>query len=191
MEQLPKIYLYRRIVQAKLFIDGHFGDDIDLDNIADEAYFSKFHFIRLFKTIYNRTPHQYLTIVRIENAKQFLTSVKNACVESQMILIGGETAEMPGVYHENDFDCAGFSVGVVDQEKTWGADKVSDGDMIIGLASSGFHSNGYSLLRKIFENEFDQYREWLMKPTRLYVEAAVELNKKFQIKAGETTVIKL
>ena len=72
MEQYPKIYLYRRIVQAKLFIDEHFGNDIDLDNIADEAYFSKFHFIRLFKTIYNRTPHQYLTIVRIEKAKIFL-----------------------------------------------------------------------------------------------------------------------
>lgn len=122
--------------------------------------------------------------LNLTNAKQFLTSVKNACTESQMILIGGETAEMPGVYHENDFDCAGFSVGVVDQEKTWGADKVSDGDMIIGLASSGFHSNGYSLLRRIFENDFDKYREWLMKPTRLYVEAAVELNKKFQIKAA-------
>ncbi len=122
--------------------------------------------------------------LNLTNAKQFLTSVKNACTESQMILIGGETAEMPGVYHENDFDCAGFSVGIVDQEKTWGADKVSDGDMIIGLASSGFHSNGYSLLRKVFENDFDKYREWLMKPTRLYVEAAVELNKKFQIKAA-------
>lgn len=72
MEQYPKIYLYRRIVQAKLFIDEHFGDNIDLDNIADEAYFSKFHFIRLFKTIYNKTPHQYLTIVRIEKAKMLL-----------------------------------------------------------------------------------------------------------------------
>ena len=72
MEQYPKIYLYRRIVQAKLFIDEHFGNNIDLDNIADEAYFSKFHFIRLFKTIYNKTPHQYLTIVRIEKAKMLL-----------------------------------------------------------------------------------------------------------------------
>ena len=55
MEQYPKIYLYRRIVQAKLFIDNHFGEDIDLGNIADEAFFSRFHFIRLFKTIYNKT----------------------------------------------------------------------------------------------------------------------------------------
>lgn len=72
MEQYPKIYLYRRIVQAKMFIDNHYGDNIDLDNIADEACFSKFHFIRLFKSIYNKTPHQYLTHVRIEKAKILL-----------------------------------------------------------------------------------------------------------------------
>ncbi len=72
MEEYPKIYLYRRIVQAKRFIDERFNDNIDLDNIADEAYFSKFHFIRLFKNIYNKTPHQYLTFVRIEKAKLLL-----------------------------------------------------------------------------------------------------------------------
>jgi len=68
----PKIYLYKRIVLAKLFIDAHFGESIDLRNIADCAYFSKFHFIRLFKNIYGKTPHQYLTTVRIENAKLLL-----------------------------------------------------------------------------------------------------------------------
>lgn len=68
----PKIYLYKRIVQAKLFIDNHFSDNIDLNNISDEAYFSKFHFIRLFKTMYGNTPHQYLIKVRIENAKELL-----------------------------------------------------------------------------------------------------------------------
>lgn len=71
-EDYPKIYLYKRIVLAKLFIDAHFGQSIDLGNIADCAYFSKFHFIRLFKTIYGKTPHQYLTMVRIENAKLLL-----------------------------------------------------------------------------------------------------------------------
>jgi AraC-like DNA-binding protein len=71
-EQYPKIYLYRRLVQAKLFIDAHYADSIDLDNIADEAYFSKFHFIRLFKNIYRRTPHQYLVFVRIEKARELL-----------------------------------------------------------------------------------------------------------------------
>jgi AraC-like DNA-binding protein len=71
-EQYPKVYLYRRIVQAKLFIDSNYADNIDLGNIADEAYFSKFHFIRLFKKIYSKTPHQYLTVVRIEKAMQLL-----------------------------------------------------------------------------------------------------------------------
>ena len=71
-EQYPNVYLYKRIVQAKLFIDHNYASKIDLGNIADEAYFSKFHFIRLFKTIYGKTPHQYLTVVRIEKALQLL-----------------------------------------------------------------------------------------------------------------------
>lgn len=71
-EQYPKIYLYRRIVQSKLFIDEHYADNINLDNISDGASFSKFHFIRLFKTAYGKTPHQYLTWVRIEHAKLLL-----------------------------------------------------------------------------------------------------------------------
>ncbi|MCR8558532.1 AraC family transcriptional regulator [Mucilaginibacter sp. BJC16-A38] len=78
----PKIYLYRRIVYAKLFIDDNYAEKIDLDNIADEAFFSKFHFIRLFHSIYGKTPHQYLSFVRIEKAKQFLAtdiSVANVC----------------------------------------------------------------------------------------------------------------
>ena len=71
-EQYPRVYLYQRIVQAKLFIDSNYAGNIDLDNIADEAYFSKFHFIRLFKKIYGKTPHQYLIVVRIEKAMQLL-----------------------------------------------------------------------------------------------------------------------
>jgi AraC-like DNA-binding protein len=73
-EEYPKIYLYRRIVQAKLFIDNHYPENIDLDNISDEAYFSKFHFIRLLKKIYGKTPHQYLIFVRIERATELLKS---------------------------------------------------------------------------------------------------------------------
>jgi len=70
----PEVYLYRRLLQAKLFIDVHFHEPINLDSIADEAYFSKFHFIRIFKKIYRRTPHQYLVYVRMEKAKQLLQS---------------------------------------------------------------------------------------------------------------------
>src|SRR6185369_12679282 len=73
-ERFPKIYLYRRIVQAKLFMDENFQEDIDLDSIADEAFFSKFHFIRLFKMVYGKTPHQYLISVRIEKARLLLQS---------------------------------------------------------------------------------------------------------------------
>jgi AraC-like DNA-binding protein len=71
-----KLYLYRRIVQAKLFIDRHYAEPIDLHQIADEAYFSKFHFIRLFKQAYGKTPHHYLTQVRLDHAKLLLADGK-------------------------------------------------------------------------------------------------------------------
>jgi phosphoribosylformylglycinamidine cyclo-ligase len=102
-------------------------------------------------------------------AKSFLQSVRNACEESLCVLVGGETAEMPGVYHEKDFDCAGFAVGVVDEEKTLGQHLVKEGDVLLGVSSSGFHSNGYSLLRKVFADDLDDWREVLLKPTSLYV----------------------
>ena len=74
MDQYPRQYLYRRVVKAKLFIDANFASPIDLDNIAGEACFSKFHFTRLFKTVYGKTPHQYLTDVRIAQAKIMLAA---------------------------------------------------------------------------------------------------------------------
>jgi AraC-like DNA-binding protein len=83
-ENFPKIYLYRRVVQAKFFIDNNFRDGIDLNDIADEAFYSRFHFIRLFKMAYGKTPHQYLTWVRIENAKLLLQtemSIADVCFE--------------------------------------------------------------------------------------------------------------
>lgn len=82
----PKFYLYNRIVKAKLFIDKNYQDNIDLENIADEAYFSKFHFIRLFKSICGKTPHQYLTQVRIDKAKFFLGLNHN--VSSTCFMVG-------------------------------------------------------------------------------------------------------
>jgi AraC-like DNA-binding protein len=71
-QEIPKLYLYRRIVQAKLFIDAHFAESIDAGDIADEACYSKFHFIRTFKSIYGKTPHQYLIAVRVERARAML-----------------------------------------------------------------------------------------------------------------------
>ncbi len=113
--------------------------------------------------------------LNLADAKAFLTSVKKACLESDCALVGGETAEMPGVYHDGDFDCAGFAVGIVDEEKTLGAHLVQSGDAVIGVSSSGFHSNGYSLLRKVFEADMDQWVEFLLRPTALYVQLAKAL----------------
>lgn len=79
-EQYPKVYLYKRIVQAKLFIDANYASHIDLDAISGEAYFSKFHFTRLFKKSYGKTPYQYLTVVRIEKAKQLLRQGQSVSV---------------------------------------------------------------------------------------------------------------
>lgn len=81
-EQYPKIFLYRRLVQAKLFIDAHYAEPIDLANIADEAHCSKFHFVRLFSSIYHKTPHQYLMELRVEKAMGLLEAgktVSEAC----------------------------------------------------------------------------------------------------------------
>jgi phosphoribosylformylglycinamidine cyclo-ligase len=121
--------------------------------------------------------------LNLQKAQEFLTSVKEACAKSHLVLIGGETAEMPGVYQEGDFDCAGFSVGVVDKEKMWGPHLVKEGDAILGIESSGYHSNGFSLIRKVFDGEYEKFKEWLLKPTELYVEAALLLKKEFNVHA--------
>lgn len=111
-------------------------------------------------------------------AKEFLKSVRRACDESDCALVGGETAEMPGVYKPGDFDCAGFAVGIVDEEKAWGPRFVRPGDRLIGVSSSGFHSNGYSLLRRVFEKDLDQWKDLLLKPTALYVKLTQSLKRK-------------
>jgi phosphoribosylformylglycinamidine cyclo-ligase len=115
--------------------------------------------------------------LNLENAKLFLKGVQNACLQSDCLLIGGETAEMPGVYNPEDFDCAGFSVGVVDEAKVLGAHRVQFGDRVIGVSSSGFHSNGFSLLRRIFEQDLDSWADRLLIPTALYVRLAKELTQ--------------
>lgn len=86
MEQYEKIYLYKRIVKAKLFIDNYYADNIDLDNISNQAHFSKFHFIRLFKSIYGSTPNNYLIKIRMENAKILLA--KGHSVLETSIMVG-------------------------------------------------------------------------------------------------------
>lgn len=103
-----------------------------------------------------------------DQLKEFFTSLKEACSVSGAALIGGETAELPGLYQDGHFDAAGFSVGVVDQDSAWSVEKVQEGDLVLGVGSSGFHSNGYSLLRKIFGEDGGEYASELMEPTKLY-----------------------
>ncbi|MES2854260.1 MAG: phosphoribosylformylglycinamidine cyclo-ligase [Bdellovibrionota bacterium] len=114
--------------------------------------------------------------LELEAARSFLAGVRKACHDSECALIGGETAEMPGLYHGKDFDAAGFSVGIVDEDRILGAHRVKPGFKVIGIESSGFHSNGFSLLRKVFETELDKWRDLLMRPTHLYARVAMELN---------------
>jgi len=111
-QQFPRIYLYRRVVQAKLFIDGHYQHNIDLNNISEQAYFSKFHFIRLFKQTYGKTPHQYLMQVRVEQARLLLNQampVNQACyavgfdsVHSFSLLFKRLTGCPPSVYQQTE-----------------------------------------------------------------------------------------
>lgn len=121
--------------------------------------------------------------LQVEQAQELISGVLQGLKESDCTLIGGETAEMPGVYEKNDYDCAGFCVGVVDEDKVIDGKSVKVGDVAIGLASSGFHSNGYSLLRKVFEKDLKDYADFLMTPTRIYVHFVKELRDKIKIKA--------
>lgn len=130
-----------------------------------------------------------------EKIAQIVSGVAEGCVQSECALIGGETAEMPGFYAEDEYDMAGFAVGVVDKSKILNKTDVSAGDVIIGLASSGIHSNGYSLVRKIFNLEnIDLNKkmpelnnkslgEVLIEPTKIYVKPILSLLKKVKVKS--------
>lgn len=121
--------------------------------------------------------------LEITAARQFLDGVRRACHESECALIGGETAEMPGVYHGRDFDAAGFAVGVVDEDEILGAHRVKPGTLVLGVSSSGFHSNGYSLLRKVFENDIQDWKDVLLTPTHLYAKLVLELKRRNLVQA--------
>ena len=137
----------------------------------------------------------YLAVGKLnpEQVAAVVKGVANACKESGCALIGGETAEMSGFYPVGEYDIAGFAVGVVDKAKIITSEKVKDGDVLIGLPSSGVHSNGYSLVRKIcFERKGfkgDEYidelgktiGEELLTPTRLYPKACLPLIENFDI----------
>ena len=126
---------------------------------------------------------------------QIVKGVAEGCVQSEAALIGGETAEMPGFYSEDEYDLAGFAVGVVDKSKMLDKNSVNEGDIIIGLPSSGVHSNGFSLVRKVFDVEqTDLYApiavlngkslgETLLTPTKIYVKPILALLDKVKVKS--------
>ncbi|EOU1651825.1 phosphoribosylformylglycinamidine cyclo-ligase [Clostridium perfringens] len=122
-----------------------------------------------------------------EVSSDLVKGVAEGCIESQCSLIGGETAEMPGMYKEGDYDIAGFAVGIVDKDKIINGKDIKSGDKLIGIASSGVHSNGYSLIRKVFKNldeDFNGKAIWeeLLTPTKIYVKPVLSLLEKFNIK---------
>ena len=120
-----------------------------------------------------------------------LNSIQNACKKIKIPLIGGETAEMPGMYDKSEYDLAGFCVGIVDKKNIINKKNIRSGNIIIGLNSSGFHSNGFSLINKLINNQSLSLRkkfgtktlkEKLIKPTNLYVNAVHKIKNKIDIR---------
>jgi len=130
--------------------------------------------------------------MNLEVAEQIMVGLTKACRENECALIGGETAEMPDLYQENDYDISGTIVGIVEREKIIDGKKISKGDVLIGLKSSGLHTNGYSLARKVLLSNFkiDDYfqelgctlGEELLKVHRSYLKIVYPLLEKFEIK---------
>ncbi len=130
-----------------------------------------------------------------EKIAEIVNGVAEGCVQSGSALIGGETAEHPGMMAEDDYDLAGFSVGIVDKKKIIDNTRMAEGDVVIALASSGVHSNGFSLVRKVFDVEHNpdlmkpnealggkSIAETLLTPTRIYVKSILALLQKVDVK---------
>ena len=127
----------------------------------------------------------------VPTATEVIKGIAAGCEQSGCALIGGETAEMPGMYPPGEYDLAGFAVGVVEKENIIDGKSIAIGDVVLGLASSGAHSNGYSLIRKIIERakpnlDADFHgktlREAILAPTHLYVKPMLELMKQLKVK---------
>lgn len=129
-----------------------------------------------------------------EKIEQIVKGIADGCEQAGCALIGGETAEMPGMYSEDEYDLAGFSVGVADKSKLVTGASIKPGDVLIGLSSSGIHSNGYSLVRKVLleDGGLDLHKtygkigrtlgEELLQPTKIYVKSLLKAMEKFEVK---------
>lgn len=114
----------------------------------------------------------------LEVSRDIIDGVVDGCLQSEAALIGGETAEMPGMYNDGEYDLAGFGIGEVSKESVLDGGQIKEGDTLFGMASSGFHSNGYSLLRKIVDENDTQMLTALLEPTRIYWKALRPLLEK-------------
>ena len=114
--------------------------------------------------------------LRADQAERVIAGVADGCVRAGCALIGGETAELPGFYGDGEYDLAGFCVGVVEKSRILDGSRVRAGDVVLGLASSGLHSNGYSLARKVFgDRPTGELLDLLLEPTRIYVKDCLAL----------------
>jgi phosphoribosylformylglycinamidine cyclo-ligase len=132
--------------------------------------------------------------LKSEHIADIVKGIADGCIDAKCSLVGGETAEMPGFYSDGEYDMAGFAVGIVDKEKIIDGSNIKEDDVLIGLPSSGIHSNGYSLVRKLFfdtlEWKVEDYieelgctlGEELLKPTRIYVDVCTKVMEKFSVK---------
>lgn len=121
--------------------------------------------------------------IQVPVLKEVVRGIVDGCRQANCALVGGETAEMPGMYKAGEYDLAGFCVGVLDKNKILGRERVKLGDAVIGLESSGIHSNGFSLVRKIFSpEELSARAEEFLAPTRIYVRPVLRVLEKFNAK---------
>jgi len=122
-----------------------------------------------------------------EIAAELVKGVAAGCRQAGMALLGGETAEMPGFYDEGKYDIAGFAVGIVDRKKIIDGQKIREGDALLGIASSGVHSNGFSLVRKLIPDLNEDFEKnpiglALLEPTRIYVKGVLALLEEVEIR---------
>ena len=121
--------------------------------------------------------------LRAAQAEQVIKGIADGCVQAGCALIGGETAELPGFYQGDEYDLAGFCVGVVEKSRILDGSRVRAGDVVLGLASTGLHSNGYSLARKVFGEGWKEHADALLAPTKIYVKECLALREALDIHA--------